>query len=48
MESKGCGYSLRIWTNDINRPLAILRRENVQLQRIYIQTPDGTLEELNL
>ena len=48
MESKGCGYSLRIWTNDVSRPLEILRRENVQLQRVYIQTPEGTLEEINL
>lgn len=48
MESKGCGYSLRIWTDDITRPLGILRRENVAMQRVYIQIPDGTLEEVNL
>ena len=48
MESKGCGYSLRIWTDDISRPVGLLRREKVQMQRVYIQIPDGTLEELNL
>ena len=48
MESRGCGYSLRIWTNDIDGPVALLRRENVQMQRVYLQIPDGTLEELNL
>ena len=48
MESKGCGYSLRIWTNDIAESLGILRRENVAMQRVYIQTQDGTLEEINL
>ena len=48
MEVKGCGYSLRIWTEDINRPVALLRRNHVPMQRVYIQTPDGTLEEMNL
>ena len=48
MESKGCGYSLRIWTDDISRSVGLLRRENVAMQRVYIQTPDGTLEEINL
>ena len=48
MESKGCGYSLRIWTNDIAESLGILHRENVAMQRVYIQTPEGTLEEINL
>ncbi len=48
MESKGCGYSLRIWTEDISRPLGLLRRENVAMQRVYIQTAEGILEEMNL
>ena len=48
MEVKGCGYSLRIWTDDIAGPVALLRRTNVPMQRVYIQIPDGTLEELNL
>jgi len=48
METKGCGYSLRIWTEDIRRPVALLRREMVPMQKIYIQTGDGTLEEISL
>ena len=48
MEEKGCGYSLRIWTEDISRPVGLLRRENVAMQRVYIQIPDGTLEELRI
>ena len=48
MESKGCGYSLQIWEEDISRPLGLLRRENVALQRVYRQTPEGTLEEMDL
>ena len=46
METKGCGYSLRIWTNDITRQVSLLRREQVPMQRVYIQTGDGTLEEM--
>lgn len=48
MESKGCGYSLRIRTDDITRPVAILRRENVAMQRVYIQSGEGILEEMKL
>ena len=48
LADQGCGYSLRIWTNDISGSVAILRRENVQMQRVYMQIPDGTLEEMEL
>ena len=48
METRGCGYSLRIWTDDIARPVNLLRREQVPMQRVYIQTGDGTLEEMAL
>ena len=48
METKGCGYSLRIWTDDVRQPVNLLRRERVPMQRVYIQTGDGTLEELSV
>jgi len=48
MEARGCGYSLRLWTGDIAAAVAILRREEVPMQRVYIQTGDGTLEELEI
>ena len=48
MEVKGCGYSLRIWTEDITKPVELLRRENVPMQKVYLQIPDGTLEEIRL
>ena len=48
MEARGCGYSLRLWTGDIAAGVAILRREQVPMQKVYIQTGDGTLEELEL
>ena len=45
MESQGCGYSIRIWTNDIQEAMALLRKHKVMLRKLYIQLPDGTLEE---
>ncbi len=48
MEVKGCGYSLRLWTHEVSRCVELLRRENIPMQKVYIQTGDGTLEELHL
>jgi len=48
MEAKGCGYSLRLWTGDIAAGVEVLRREQIPMQKVYIQTGDGTLEELEL
>ena len=46
MEAQGCGYSLRLWTHDIRTPVDLLRRNQVNFQRVYIQISDGTLEEI--
>ena len=48
MEAQGCGYALRFWTNDIAPALQLLRQEQIQLRRVYIQQGDGQLEELHL
>ena len=48
MEAKGCGYSLQLWTGDAARAVQLLRQEKVPMQKIYIQTGDGTLEEVEL
>lgn len=48
MEAQGCGYSLRIWTADIRSVVEVLQKNKVMFRRVYIQTPDGTLEEMNL
>lgn len=47
MEQQGCGYSLRLWTGDIRRPLEILQEKQVLYRKVYIQGPDGQLEEWN-
>lgn len=46
MEVQGCGYSLRLWTNDVDQGVTLLRRAGIPYRRVYIQLPDGTLEEL--
>ena len=48
METRGCGYSLRIWTDDIGTATSLLRQHQVPMQKIYIQNSDGNLEELRL
>ena len=34
MEAKGCGYSLRLWTDTIDKGVSILRRENIPMQKV--------------
>lgn len=48
MEAKGCGYSLRIRTEDIGAIVDLMQRNHVPMQKIYIQNEDGNLEELRL
>ena len=48
MESQGCGYSIRIWTDNIQEAMTLLRKQKVMLRKLYIQQPDGNLEEMNL
>ena len=44
MEAQGCGYSLRLWTEDIRPALAVLQQEQVPFRKIWIQRRDGQLE----
>ena len=48
MEAQGCGYSLRVWTEDIHGILELLREKQVRLRKIYVQKQDGALEELGI
>lgn len=45
MEQQGCGYCLRLWTGEITPALQALRKAQVPLRKIYLQGPDGQLEE---
>ena len=48
MENQGCGYSLRIRTGDPHAISRQLKEKGLQFRRIYLQNPDGTLEEVVL
>lgn len=48
MEAQGCGYSLRLWTDNAQPAVQLLRDQGVAFRRVYIQIPDGTLEERDL
>ena len=48
MEEQGCGYSLRVWTQDIHLPVALLEEKGVPKRRVYLQKDDGQLEEAQL
>ena len=48
MEEQGCGYRLRVWTQEIDVALELLREARVPMRRVYLQRSDGLLEEMNL
>ena len=48
MEVQGCGYSLRLWTDDVQPAVQLLQDQGILFRRVYIQSVDGTLEELEL
>ena len=48
MEEQGCGYALRVWTQDIGSALKLLQENQLQIKRIYKQGDDGQLKERRL
>ncbi len=48
MEEQGCGYSLRVQTDEIARALGILRQEQLPMRKVYLRLEDGGLEEIQL
>ena len=48
MEEQGCGYSLRLRTQDVIPTVELLRENQVQLRKVYVQRADGKLEELTV
>ena len=45
MEEQGCGYCLRLWTEDVRRAVMILRSRQVPMRKAYVQNREGQLEE---
>lgn len=48
MEERGCGYCLRLWTEDVRPALVLLREHGIPLRKVYLQGRDGQLEETAL
>ena len=48
MEEQGCGYALKLWTNQISGTMGLLRENRIQWRRVYTQREDGEMEELRL
>lgn len=48
MEEQGCGYALRVWSQDIRLQAEQLRQANVPMRRIYWHKDDGMFEEVAL
>lgn len=48
MEEQGCGYALKLWTNQIDSPVKLLRDNKIQLRRVYVQLEEGQMEEVAL
>lgn len=46
MEAQGCGYSLRIRTDDVGSAVAVLRENKALMRKVYVQREDGALEEM--
>ena len=46
MEEQGCGYCLRLRTDDIMPAVRLLRSTQVPFRRVYIQRPNGEVEEV--
>ena len=48
MESKGCGYCLRLSLGDGPKAVEVLRQKQVQMRKIYLQMEDGDIQEVQL
>ena len=46
MQEQGCGYCLKLWTEDISASVELLRRSRVPMRKVYIQHAEDQLEEV--
>ena len=44
MEEQGCGYCLRLRTDDVQTGAALLRGSRIPFRKIYLQQPEGNVE----
>lgn len=48
MEEQGCGYALKLWTNQIELAVNQLQENKIQLRKVYVQQENGRMEEVTL
>ena len=48
MEEQGCGYCLRLRTDDIMPAVRLLRAAQAPFRRVYVQAQSGEVEEMRL
>ena len=48
MEEQGCGYCLKLYALDIGEVVQLLRCSKVPMRKVYVQHPDGRLEEVSV
>lgn len=46
MEERGCGYCLQMTLGDIMPPVLLLKNAGIPLRKVYVQSGDGTMEEV--
>lgn len=46
METRGCGYCLRVRPGDALQALELLKKNNVHYSKLYAQSDTGKVEEL--
>lgn len=48
MEEQGCGYCLRVKQYQVDGVVRLLRGSQVGFRKVYVQSPDGSVEEVTL
>ena len=48
MEEQGCGYCLRIKQHQADGVVRLLRSSQVGFRKVYVQSPDGSVEEVTV
>jgi hypothetical protein len=46
MEEQGCGYALRLRTEEIDPVTRLLRDHQIPMRRVYVQSGDGKMVEV--
>ena len=46
MEEQGCGYALKVRLPELEAAMALLLERQIPIRRVYLQKPDGQLEEV--